>query len=165
MKQEEKRETVGKISSDLLAKEPVQATAYELGSEMSKTYADNLILCAERGKKDIDTDFFIVVLTKKEKLMPNVLRHFFGYRYTCPTPNYDQAVYKYTLKNDQIEFIWVIPDRTICWDYVRNRELVPPDQYPLLRYVLEFEDGTLTRRAKELNNEADLTNGIVIFKK
>lgn len=147
------RETVGKVSSDLSLKQPETRSPIEQMRENLTDYDINLHECINRGKRDLVGDFFIEVITKQEPLMPNVIRNYFSYRNSCATPNYDQAMYKYTLKNDQITFLWVIPSRGICHLLLDNRLQVPPEEYGLLEFVLQFESGELFRKCKTLNGE------------
>jgi hypothetical protein len=87
--------------------------------------------------------------------MQNVLRHYYYYRLSCPTPDYDQTVYKFTRATEIIEFIWVIPSRETCFTLKENASQVVPAEYGLLEFVLKFADGTLFKLAKSLNGEAD----------
>lgn len=147
------RETVGKVSRDLSLKEPATRSPIEQMRESLTDYDKNVHECIDRGKKALPGDFFVEVTTKQEPLMPNVIRNYFSYRNSCSTPNYDQAMYKYTLKNDQITFLWVIPSRGICHLLLENRLQVPPEEYGLLEFVLRFESGDLFRVCKTLNGE------------
>jgi hypothetical protein len=148
--------TVGKLATDL-QKHEVQNhhTADEQMSEQLSDYDKNIFECVERSKKDYAGDFFIVVLTKKEKLLSNVIRNYFYPRSTCPTPDYDQTVYFYNRKDDAIDFVWVIPSRETCHQLKDNALLVAPEERQLLNFVLEFADGTLYKLAKKLNGEND----------
>ncbi len=147
------RETVGKVSYDLSLKEPETRSPIEQMRESLTDYEKNLQECVDRGKKALIGDFFVEVITKKEPLMPNVIRNYFSFRNSCATPNYDQVIYKYTAKNDQIEFLWVIPSRGICHMLLENRLQVPPEEYGLLEFVLQFESGELFKKCKTLNGE------------
>jgi len=118
-------------------------------------YDRNLYECVERCKKDYSGDFFVVVLTKKEKLLQNVIRNFFYGRLSCPTPDYDQTVYRYVREEDVIEFIWVIPSRQTCFWLKDNVLSILPEERELLNFVLQFADGTLYKLAKKLNKEQD----------
>src|SRR5229473_2748095 len=89
------RPTVGQISSDFSVKTPDTKSPLEQMRENLTDYDRHIHECVARGKKDIAGDFFIEVITKKETLMKNVLRNYFGFRHSCPTPNYDHAVYHY----------------------------------------------------------------------
>ena len=150
------RETVGKISSILSEKAPETRDPIEIERELHKDYEKNVLETIDRGKKDfVNSDFFVVVITKKEPLMQNVLRHYFLCRLSCPTPDYDQTVYKFTHATDIIEFIWTIPSRDTCFMLKENKSQVRPSEYGLLGFVLKFDDGTLRKIAKNFNGEAE----------
>jgi hypothetical protein len=160
MKTEKKqdRPTVGKIATDLMKKEPETRSVVELEREMHQDYERNVYETISTGKKMFDGDFFIVVLTKRERLLQNVIRHYFLPRESCPTPDYDQAVYRFHRFDDKIEFLWVIPAKEACLIYLRQRNEVDPTEFSLLSYVLQFADGTLGKLAKKLNGECPDTD-------
>jgi hypothetical protein len=83
------RETVGKVSSDLIIKAPDTRSPVEQMQENLTDYEANIWECVERCKKDFKGDFYIVVITKNEKLLPNVSRNFFYGRLSGPTPDSD----------------------------------------------------------------------------
>lgn len=147
------RKTVGKVSYDLSLKEPETRSPIEQMRENLTDYEKNLHESIDRGKKDFDGDFFIEIITKQEPLMTNVIRNYFVPRKSCPTPNYDQTLYKYTLKNDQIDFLWVIPSRGVCHLLLEHRLEVPAEEYGLLDFVIQFERGDLFKLCKKLNGE------------
>ena len=145
--------TVGKVSAELAAQDLHPQNPIELERAMHKDYEDNVYQCIERGKKEYKNDFYVVVLTKRERIMKNVLRHYYLHRATCPTPNYDQTVYRYHHEHDALEFMWVIPGKDTC-EFMRDNALqVPELQRDLLRFVLDFYDDTLMKMAKKLNGE------------
>lgn len=148
------RETVGKIALDLQQQKPDTLDPIEIEREAHKDYANNIYLCLEDGKKvHCQSDFYIVVETKKERLLDNVIRNYFFHRKSCPTPNYDQTTYKYNWKLDQIFFLWVVPSKDTCEIFKNNALKIVPEEKELLGFVLDFEDGTLLKLAKRLNNE------------
>lgn len=153
MNNKEKRETVGKISYDILSKPQVDVSPIDVEKEAHKDYERNIFDCVSRGKRDYHDDFFVVVITKKERLMENVIRHYFFCRKSCPTPDYDQAVYSYNFKDDKIDFLWVIPSKDTCLYLIQHASQVVPEEWSLLDFVLKFADGTLFKIAKTLNNE------------
>jgi hypothetical protein len=148
--------TVGQVSLDLSQKQPETTSPIEQMEESLTEYERNVWECVERCKKDYPGDFYVVVITKNEKLMPNVFRNFFYGRLSCPTPDYDQTVYKYKRKDDSLTFAWVIPSRDACHYLKDNALQVAPEERGLLQYVMAFADGTLFKLAKELNGEKDL---------
>lgn len=150
---EEKRDTVGKISSELLQKDIGPVSVIDQQREMQKDYIDNLIQCVERNTKEFPGDFFVVVETKTEKLMPNVMRNYFFARWTCPTPTYDQSIFKYNKKDERIEYIWTLPSKDACYSIRNNLATLADDEQQLASFVFDFFDGTLLRKAQELNHE------------
>jgi hypothetical protein len=152
--QPSKKETVGKLALDLQQQIPDTTDPIEIEREAHKDYADNVFNCLADGKKVYpQSDFYIVVETKKERLLTNVLRNYFFHRRSCPTPNFDQTVYKYTWNNDHLSFLWVVPSKDTCKLFKDNVLRIASEERDLLKYVLDFEDGTLLKLAKELNNE------------
>ena len=147
------RETVGKISQELLSKEPETRDPIEIQREVHKDYESHVYDCIERNKATYDGNFYVEVITKKERLMPNVLRNYFFASYACPTPTYDQVIYKYHRNNDFIEFLWVIPSKDTVELFVINALHIDKSERELLDYVLRFTDGSLLKLAKKLNGE------------
>lgn len=150
---EEKRETIGKLSHDLLYKDD-QVHLIDQQRAMQENYEENVIkACEDFKKSNPHTDFFVVVLTKKERLMMNVLRHYYFARFSCPTPEWDQAVYTYSWVDDCLSFLWVVPSKDTC-KFLKDTALeLQADERDLLNFVLDFEDGTLLAIAKGYNNE------------
>jgi len=148
-----KKEKLGKIAGDLLGKQPDSRDPIELEREMHKDYESNIHECIETTKKKIVGDFYVVVLTKKEKLLPNVIRNYYFGRLTCPTPDYDQTVYRYNATDDYIEFVWVIPSKDTCELLRFNALEVHQSEKELLGYILDFYDGSLLKTAQRLNRE------------
>lgn len=158
------RETVGKISSDLLQKEYQASDPIEQMQENLNDWEANVSECLEKYKKEFLHDFYLVVISKTEPLMPNVIRHYYTARISCPTPDNDQVVYKYHRAMDMLEFLWVIPDPKTCDFLIQNRLLVPESERDLLNFVLEFTDGTLLQKSKQLNNETPTTGQLLLHK-
>lgn len=149
-----KKETVGKIALDLQQQKPDTLDPIEIERAAHHDYEKNIYACIEDGKKVYtQSDFYVVVETKKERLLENVLRNYFFHRKSCPTPNYDQTVYHFTWKNEHITFLWVIPSKDTCKLFIDNALKIVPEEKDLLKFILDFEDGTLLKLAKRLNNE------------
>lgn len=156
------RDTVGKLSTELLQKDVyADYTAGEQMQEQLSDYENNIFECVNRGKVDFAGDFYVVVITKRERLMQNVLRHYFFPRISCPTPDYDQTVYRYIKTDEHLEFMWVIPNKQSCFDIRDNRLSLDLSQNQLLQFVLDFLDGTLDKKARALNNEPIVNIGKV----
>lgn len=147
------KKTVGKESYDLLLKEPETRDPIELEKYMQQEYFEYLIECIESNRSHYPGPFFIVVLTKNERLMPNVFRNYFFARSSCPTPDYDQTVFRYDQKEDMLEYIWTLPSRDACIHLKEHALEVTQDERVLLKFILDFADGTLYKVAKHYNNE------------
>lgn len=163
MTKEEKKENVGKYSYELQQKDekinPVdlQRAVHE-GNESDDSYENQVRLAAERGLKELDGDFYIVVLFKKERLMVNVVRQYFFPRKTCPRPEYDQVVYRYYRDSHSLKFMWVIPDKTSCETLPSHKNFLPADQKEFLKYIIDFNEGKLDQLSNQLNEEESVNS-------
>jgi len=151
-------ENVGKYSYELQQKDekinPIELQqAVHEGNESEDSYENQVRLAVERGEKDFDGDFYVVVLFKKERLMVNVVRQYFFPRKTCPRPEYDQVVYRYYRNSHSLKFLWVIPDKETCEVLPLHKHLLPEEQKEFLKYVLDFNSGKLDELADKLNLE------------
>jgi len=157
-----KKKTVGEIASELLQKTPESTDPIEIQRECHKDYIENLKQVVDRGIKELgQVDFFVEVDLKKEKLLENVLRNYFLYRKTCPTPGHDQSVYKYHHKSGNLEYLWTVPDKETCDVFARNAHLVVPEERLLLDFVLNFYNGQLLHLSRRMNGE-NLETGIIL---
>jgi hypothetical protein len=126
------------------------------GTNSKRSFLEEVEFSAHRGRQDpnISRDFFVVCLLKKERLLQNIVRPYYFYRQTCPTPDYDQTVYK-VHSNGELEYIWTIPDIDTCNQVVINKHLMAEDHVLLISMVTAFNNGELLRYAKKLNKEVD----------
>lgn len=175
-------QTVGQASADLLQQAPETRDPIEIQREAQKDYILHLEWSVRHMQKKVDCshlagqgrgheecptreahlgDFYVVVLLKKEKLLENVLRNYFVQTLSCPTPTWDQTVYKYHASDEKLEYLWTVPDRETCLIFQENALEIVPEERWLLKNVLEFHDGTLLRKARELNGE-NLETGIIL---
>lgn len=129
--------------------------AIHKGNTEDDSFESNVIKAVERGKRDLahKDNFFIVVLFKKERILHNVLRQYFFPRISCPTPEWDQIVYKYHAKEERLEFLWVVPDKDNCYNLAKHKKHLPLDQQPLCEYSSDFLSGKLDERCKVFNGE------------
>lgn len=150
-----KKDTVGKVALDLLLENPtyLDHSAHEQMQEQLNEYEAHIIECIESAKRIYPHDFYIVVETKKEPKLNNVLRNYFIHRATCPTPTYDNVVYKYHRSDDNLEFLWVLPSRDVYRMMMSRALEIPAEERELLQFVLDDSDGTLLRQCKMLNGE------------
>jgi hypothetical protein len=150
-----RRKKVGEVALEYMKKpvEPVSAAEYQKANE--KGYVDSLVQCIQDNRKKYPGDFFIVVISKNEKLLYNVIRCYFLDRSTCPTPDYDQTVFLFRSSEEDVEHVWTVPDKETCLMYIENQSQIAPAEYPLLENVLKFKNGDLFRLCKKFNKEEE----------
>lgn len=155
--------TVGQAAL-LAQKEEMQADYHDLQHEVlhkgkkGENFESQVWQAVDRGLQDpsIKGSFFIVVLLRKETVMQNVVRLQYLYRQTCPTPGYDQTVFKYDRPGDHLEFIWSIPNNVTVEQMDRHPEQFPDDQQELVNFARSFRSGSLDKKAQQLNEKIDL---------
>lgn len=146
-------DTVGKKAIELVEKSDNKHSVVDQTQESLTEFEQNVLETAEKGLKQYNSDFFIVVLTKKEKLFDNIFRNFFLHRKSCPTPEYDQTVYHYIYSADALKYLWTVPDRDTVLMYRDNSKDVVEEEKQLLGYSLSFLNGDLDRLSRKLNKE------------
>jgi len=148
------KQTAGQLIYDIQSKEHVDyATPNELGKEMLNDFEKSMLGWIDQGKEAYQGDFYIVVNLKLEQALNYVPHIIPELRQTCPMPFYDQSIWKYHRKIDDIEFLWSIPDPQACLNLKFNAPKLVDEQKPLLKFVLDYADGTLALKAKQLNGE------------
>lgn len=156
-----KKKTVGAQASELLEKIPESQDPVELERAMQEDYMKELHACINDSYDTYDNVFYITVLTKAERLMPNVFRNYFFARKTCPTPEYDQSVFRYNKELGRIEYLWTVPGKDVCYHLEENAAQVVTAEKMLLGFVLQFLDGSLLKACKKFNEEKSDTNIII----
>jgi len=149
----EKKKTVGAHALELMQKTPEKISVIDQQQAMTEDYMKNLFEAVDNGYVKFAGNFYVTVITKQEKLMPNVFRNYFASRSTCPTPDYDQTVFRYNREKGQIEYIWTIPTKDACLHLLANRLQVVEEEKELLGYVLAFQSGKLAEVALKFNGE------------
>lgn len=122
----------------------------------------NLLEAIERGKKEFSGDFYVSDAGKLEELLPGVLKSHWLTLNACPTPNYDNILFKYIKDTEQIVEIWVIPPWEGVEYMLNNRLEVVSEEQDLLGYCIAFRDGSLDRMAHFLNGEKEGGDHVVL---
>lgn len=150
------RETVGKVISDTYATQQYGAELGEIQQDQFNRYMVRLKEFEEEGKQKFNTNFFIEIVPKRERLMPQILPRILGnVRQTCPTPFLDQDVYMYNKKDDVLEFLWTLPELNQCKRLKMDALRLDAFDRDVLKYVLDYESGVLFKLMKILNNEKE----------
>lgn len=161
---EKKEKTIGEQSLELLKKtnsDPIEVIEVQReiqkGSSSKKSQEEEVWDCVDRGRRDssIEGDFYVIILTKQERHLKNVIRFYYFYRQSCPTPHHDQTVFKYIREGDELGFLWTIPDKVNCSALIRALQAgeIHPDQERLAHMSLAYIEGDLDTYCKKLNKE------------
>jgi hypothetical protein len=155
--EETKRETFGKIYTDLQKNtDPTLMRVVDLADEMHPPSGklQELIKKIEEGKLTFpNKNFFIAEETISYQLFARAFRSEYYVLNACPTPKYDQTVYQYLWRDEQIRYIWTIPSKDTCYYLRANADVVVPEERQLLSFVLGYFDGTLLAICNQLNGE------------
>lgn len=155
-----KDKTVGQYSYELSQKDE-KFDSVELqeeihkGSNSKKSYEEEIYETYRRAvcDEDISDPFYIVVLFKRERMLKNVVRQLFFYRQTCPTPEFDQTVYRCNSRETKIDFLWTVPNNSTCVYLPTIRKELTLEQLELLNFVDKFNNGDLNKLCEKLNKE------------
>lgn len=140
--EESEETTVGAEAVKLLSNPDEKQLVKDTSNEMIKDYMDNLESCVRRYK-DWTDPFYVVVLNRRERLLVNVIRNMFFARKTLPTPEYDQTVYYYDPKTDELRYLWTVPDKETVMDMVLCPNEVRSSHFQLLEFCQLFVQGKL----------------------
>jgi len=152
------KKTVGEAALKLQTKKDEKINPIDMqrsvhkGKNNDDSWENQLKIAIKRGKKKYGNKrFFIVILFKKERLLHNVVRQYFLDRESCPTPEYDQCVYKF--ENDNLEYLWVVPDKETCSTLPFYAAEMPLEYRELIDCTIKFNSGELDKLAIKLNKE------------
>jgi hypothetical protein len=98
--------------------------ALYISNTMSEPRMASLYNVAAETRKQpffTNTDFYIVLVPTHERTAEMKPEDFIFVRRSCPTPGYNQNVFKYHKEHGNIEFLWSIPRKSIYWDMYNNR--------------------------------------------
>lgn len=151
--------TVGQYSYEMQQKPDEKINSIDLqqaihaGNESKDSFENQVRIAVERGEEELEGDFFVVVLFKKERLLRNVVRQYFFPRKSCPLPEFDQVVYHFHRKTGSLDFLWVVPDQAATVELPQIRSLLPLEQLELLGHIDDFNSGKLDMLCEKLNQK------------
>lgn len=154
-KKEKRDITVGDMVVKLENKQEESAKVFDLTQWQLKELNSGFEECYQQAKKySPDKTFYMVAWVKSERIFNNrVLHPYFISRKSCPTPQYDQTVFRCP-PGGEPEFLWTLPDKVTYEWYLSNTALISPDKWNLLKFVLADDAGDLLRMAKKFNGES-----------
>lgn len=98
--------------------------------------------------------FYVVMLTINDKVL-RTPRIVMLARRSCPTPVYNQAVWKFDHLTGTLEFLWSIPDSILYNHIIANPEKYINDKEcsDTAKFVILMESGDLLKWVKKENKE------------
>lgn len=100
------------------------------------------------------TFYVVMVKTNERNEERRPIDKFFP-RLSCPTPGYNQDVFKYHPVSGQLEYLWSIPRKARYWQIWNNRHkyLDNKELKRLASFVVLMETGELLEWVKKENGE------------
>lgn len=121
-------------------------------------YWNNLVKCMNRGKKALNGDFFIEVIRQLEVFQRKTVKTKYLYTPLMSTPRPGSAYYKYTRKDDRLDFLWDLPVIRACEIVYHNRVALALENKELVDTVTDYYSGKLFYRQELLNEEQRRNN-------
>lgn len=142
---DEPRKTVGAAALELMVLGDQRQGVIDTQREMQKGYINQLVICAKNGEIAYGktAPYYICVQTRRERLLTNVIRNQFYHRLTRPIPQYDLALYHYDPRDENLQFVWCIPDRETVMEMSAPGFQPVTEQLQLYHFVKSFRDNTL----------------------
>lgn len=113
-----------------------------------------------KGKQAFGPRFYIDIKHKNERLANEVERKIWIAKRVCPTPTYDQTVYR--VDTEGIHFLWHVPATYVAKQMYKDMLFIPDEEKELLGYVIDFFNGSLDDLCRKENNEKVSDQPIVL---
>jgi hypothetical protein len=150
----EKKPTFGEQYLKGITSDSGEAKASEIRDGLLSEWDQNVMEVVMKTRKMLPSrHFYVCVTTKREYLAKNTIRNYFETKYDCPTPQFEQVVYKVQKDGTNLSILWVIPNKEACTYLRKNALHIVPEERELLRYVLDFGMGKLDQLAQKENGE------------
>jgi hypothetical protein len=150
------KKTAGQIIQEVSSSNTLDDAHQEYRKVMFRDFEEKIHECAINAKdQDLykNKDFYVVVLFKVDRLLHNSVTPYFFARRSCPTPVYNQIVFKYHTNSGQLQYLWNIPNEQLYHYILANRVEASVDNRQLLQFCLALEDGSLLNFVKKENGE------------
>ena len=142
---------LGQAVYDILSKDQHMQTVEETTAAMTPKYFEELMKAVDRGCKDFESPFYIVVQRKKETLagqVMNVLKHQYVTRQTRPYanflrsefPNADHDLYEVDSEKGTMTLLYTLPTAQDSKTILKNAECYDPK---LVEWIVAYNRGTL----------------------
>ena len=142
---------LGQAVYDILSKEQYSQSVEETIDAMAPKYFEELSKAVEKGCKDFESPFYIVVQRKKETIggtVMNVLKHQYVTRQTQPKakflrtefPNADHDLYEVDSVKGTMTLLYTLPSAQDSKSILKNADCYDPK---LVEWILAYNRGTL----------------------
>ena len=138
-----KKKTFGQIVNELMEKPDEKQGTIDTMREVLKTWYPEINTCIE-NHKHWNRPYFIQTILKRERIAVNSIRQYFVAMQAMPIAQNDQSVYFYNPNNEQLLYLWTVPDIGTI-EYLINNEkfLIEEGDVDLLYFSKLFKAGTL----------------------
>lgn len=136
-------QTVGSASYELLQKPAEKINVIDMQREMDKTFWPEIKETIKKNSSIVGP-YYIVIINRRERNMPNVIRRqFVSPLFERPFPRYDWSLFSYDNSTCDLNYYWTIPDEDTCSYLLLNESSVREEEKQLLTFVKKFSEGSL----------------------
>ncbi len=138
--------------------EMIAEDIYDMAMDAGSKSVGDLDKAVQRGKNNFpQKDFYVELLMHQEPVFAinNKITLKWLTKISCPTPTYDQTVFKYSWVDENLKEIWNVPGKDKCEFYKihNSNEDIPPNWRQQRDYALDFMSLKLDDKCRQLNNE------------
>lgn len=146
---------LGQAVYDIISKEQQDQTVEATIDAMTPKYFEELMKAVDKGCKDFESPFYIVVQRKKETIggsVMNVLKHQYVTRQTKPYANYlrsefpnaDHDLYEVDSEKGTMTLLYTLPNAQDSKTILKNAECYDPK---LVEWIVAYNRGSLDTKA------------------
>jgi hypothetical protein len=155
---------LGQAIYDIISKEQQDQSVEATIDAMTPKYFEELMKAVDKGCKDFESPFYIVVQRKKETIggsVMNVLKHQYVTRQTKPYanflrhefPNADHDLYEVDSEKGTMTLLYTLPNAQDSKTILKNAECYDPK---LVEWIVAYNRGVLDIEKSALDNSASL---------
>lgn len=152
---------LGQAVYDILSKEQQDQSVEATVDAMTPKYFEELSKAVDKGCKDFESPFYIVVQRKKETIggsVMNVLKHQYVTRQTKPYayflrsefPNADHDLYEINSEKGTMTLLYTLPNAQDSKTILKNAECYDPK---LVEWIVAYNCGNLDLEKSDLDKE------------
>ena len=153
---EEKKKSYGQISRETLENNTFDDNVIEYRRKMEPGVMKDIwgvIIQAKSHLLYANRDFYIVATISPVQLADNQPLWKIWARRSCPTPVYNQNVWKYHHKSASLEYLWTIPHRGTYYFLLKNYNKLSKEEKWAADFCSAMESGALLQWVIKENGE------------